>query len=119
MDIWYIYGVSGALLERSRDGARRKEVAAEIGELVLGVLESNDDGQRESVEGGLPGAEVRLFCDLDDDEIATYVWSKGRMQELSGTSDIDLREALDSVEREVISRWKRVHAGYEWQDVYA
>lgn len=114
MDTWYIYGVSGALLERGRDGARRNEVAAEIGELVLGVLESNDDRQSESVEVGLPGAEVRLFCDLDDDELATYIWAGGRMQELDAVSDLDLRETLDSVEREIISRWKRSNPGYDW-----
>lgn len=114
MDTWYIYGVSGALLERGRDGARRNEVVAEIGELVLGVLGSNYDRVRGMVDDGQLGAEVRLFCDLDDDELATYVWSGGRLQELCAISDIDLRETLDLLEREIISRWKRSNPGYDW-----
>lgn len=115
MDTWYIYGVSGALLERGRDGARRNEVVAEIGELVLGVLESNDDRVRGMVDDGQPGAEVRLFCDLDDDELATYVWSGGRLQELSAAADKDLRETLDLIEREIISRWKASNSGYVFE----
>lgn len=111
MDTCYIFGVSGVLLECGHDG-RRAEIAGAIGELMLAALESAGNGPALNVPEEMRAGEVRLLCDPDVDELATYVWSGGRMYELDATPDNDLRETLDSVEREVVLRWKRSHPGY-------
>lgn len=113
MDTCFIFGVPAVLLEGvSID--RRSEMAREIGEQILRALESASEEPALTVVGEIQAAEVRLLCDPDVDDIATYVWSEGKLQELDAVSDKDLRETLDSVDREIISRWKRCNPGYQW-----
>lgn len=112
MDTCFIFGVPALLLEGGCID-RRSEMAREIGEQILRALEPAGEGPALAVVGEIQAAEVRLLCDPDFDEIATYVWSAGRLLELDAVSDQDLRETLDSVDREIICRWKRHNPGYQ------
>lgn len=114
MDTCFIFGVPAVLLEGGSID-RRSEMASEIGEQILRALESTGDDPALSVVGESPATVVQLLCDPDVDEIATYVWSAGKLQELDAISDKDLRETLDSVDREIVSRWKRCNPGYQWE----
>ena len=116
MDTCFIFGVPGILLEGGNDD-RRSRVASVIGDLILRALEAATPGVEPDAAAAMLTSEVRLLCEPDINEVATFVWSGGRMYELDAIPDKDLREAFDSLERQIISRWKLSNPGYSWGEL--
>src|SRR5665254_18840 len=74
-------------------------------DLILRALEAATPGVEPDAAAAKLTSEVRLLSEPDINEVATFVWSGGRMYELDAIPDKDLREAFDSLERQIISRW--------------